>query len=246
MRCKMKRILIVEDDIQQLNFLEDCIKNYYKDSEVVCVASYDQGHDALAASIEKKEYFSLFALDLQLTSDSDDRGGFKLAGEIRKNSHYYKTPILFLTSITNEVMYAVSNYHCYNYLSKPYTKEDIVNQLEQLQITGYITNDIIFKDVNQVVHSLTPEDILFVESVRHNVIIHTSFNNLITAHNISFADFLEHGSKAFIRCHKRYLVNKNYINALDNLTNILHIKNISLPVGRTYKKEIQSLFTEKN
>lgn len=240
----MKRILIVEDDIVQLEFLRKCIGDFFKNSEIIGTSSFEVALNTLKDSLTSGNYFSLFALDLQLSPDKTDRGGFKLADFIRNQKCYYKTPILFLTSVTNEVMYAVSNYHCYNYLPKPYSEEEILKQLEQLCITGYVTNDIYIKDVNQVAHSISPENITFLETDKHNLLIHTNTVGVINTHSAKISDIIAFTNERFIRCHKRYTINTRFINSYDNCTNTIEIDHNNIPVGRTYKPNIQQYINE--
>jgi len=75
--------------------------------------------NVLRLSIEKENYFSLFLLDIQLSHEEGDRGGFIFANEIRKIPSYYMTPLLFLTAVSDENYFALSHYHCYNYIAKP-------------------------------------------------------------------------------------------------------------------------------
>ena len=133
----MQHILIVEDNNEQLNMLVSTIKNSYPSWVIDYASSYDEAVILIQRSVEEHP-FNLFLLDIQLAEDSSDRGGFLLAKEIRNIPNYYRTSILFLTSVHEASSFALSNFHCYNYITKPYTGIDILNQLEQMLLTGYL------------------------------------------------------------------------------------------------------------
>ena len=134
----MQKVLIVEDDTIQLNMLYQTIHDAYPSWNIFCVSDYAAADRLILDSLQKSASFTLFLLDIQLTKDIGNRDGFFLAKEIRQHSAYYQTPILFLTAVSDENYFALSNFHCYNYISKPYTDADIRYQLQQMLMTGYL------------------------------------------------------------------------------------------------------------
>ena len=94
----MYQILIVEDNPAQLSMLEETIRNAYPTWNIHCANNYEEALHCIEHSIFDHKYYTLFLLDIQLTQDPTDRGGYTLAEEIRKNTPYFKTPLLFLTA----------------------------------------------------------------------------------------------------------------------------------------------------
>lgn len=81
------------------------------------------------------------------------------------------------------------------------------------------------------------QSILYIESYRHYLTIHSSVGTYILRQNITqLSDQLK--SDGFIRCHKSYLVNKKFIQ--DRTTDELILQDQSrLPIGRAYQQALQ-------
>lgn len=238
----MHNLLIVEDDISQNKLLVDTMKRAYPQWSVKSATDYPSAKKFIDESLSTGRSFSLFLLDVQLTVEKNDRGGFCLAEEIRKNAIYFKTPILFLTAISDEGIFALSNFHCYNYITKPYSDKDILHQLEQMLITGYLENSIEITDTNQILHKLLINEIYMVESKSHTLILHTSHGDLVTR-NYTLKKMLSVLGSGFLQCHRRILVNKSHIHSYDKTTNYLLVGNSTVSVGRAYKKNLDFLIT---
>ena len=122
-----QHILIVEDDISQNNNLNKAINSHYPKWETESSYTYNDALDRITNSIQENPY-TLFLFDVQLSKEKGNRGGFLLAEKLRTFPLYYKTPILFLTAISDEGGFALSNYHCYNYIAKPYSPQYFFNK----------------------------------------------------------------------------------------------------------------------
>lgn len=79
-------------------------------------------------------------------------------------------------------------------------------------------------------------DILYIESLKDYVRIHTAGRQIITKFQIGEIDsFLN--EKRFVRIHKSYVVNTEKITAYDAAT--IELGAIVLPLGRTYKELVE-------
>lgn len=241
----MHNILIVEDNPEQNKELHDSIQSAYPNWNVASAYDFEEAKELLEQSIHTNNYFSMFLLDIQLKNDPCDFGGFVLADEIRSKEAYYTVPILFLTSITEKTSYALSNYHCYNYITKPYAPADVVRQIQQMMLTGFLEKDsIIITDTNRIRHRIVQKDILYAESKSHMVLLETS-NGSITSREINFSTLQEQLTGDFVQCHKKYIVNVNYIDNYDKQSRFLRIGSHSIPVSRTYKMTLENLLQSK-
>lgn len=72
----MLNILIVEDDTEQLKLLTDIISRTYTEWVVKTAENYNTAKTYVDESIQTHSPFSLFLLDIQLTEQPGDRGGF--------------------------------------------------------------------------------------------------------------------------------------------------------------------------
>ena len=145
-----QNILIVEDDKAQNINLNNAINAQYPAWTIDSCYTYDEALEHIISSVNKNNIYTLFLFDVQLSKEKGNRGGFLLAEELRKLHPYYRTPVLFLTAVSDEGGFALSNYHCYNYISKPYTSQDILIQLEQMLITCYLESTLDICDSDRI------------------------------------------------------------------------------------------------
>ena len=228
----MQHILIIEDNTEQLNMLIDTINNRYPSWKIDYAASYDETLILIKNSIEKHN-FNLFLLDVQLSENSNNRDGFLLAKEIRNIPIYYRTSILFLTGITEASSFALSNFHCYNYITKPYSGTDTLNQLEQMLLTGYLEKIFTITDTNRITHKIRGNDIIYVHSKRHLKTIYLKDSHINTR-DYKMDEIINLCDGELIMCQKSYLINPRYISSIDKLTKSVIVSGISIPVGKKY------------
>lgn len=235
----MCNVLILEDDQIQCENIYQCVKSAFPDWSIMCSHNYSDAKSSLIQSIEEKALFSIFLLDIQLEDDCNNYGGFTFSEDIRSIPEYYRTPILFLTSIPDKISYALSNYHCYNYLTKPYSNEDIILQINQLIFSGYLTNhSIIVKDTNQITYKIAFDDIYIIEARSHSIKIITAHGDIITR-TMTFQSIRFLLPENFIMCHRKFIINSAYINNYDVTNRYVQVGTYSISVSRTYKHNIE-------
>ena len=224
----MNNILIVEDDKTQAQMLKDTINSKYPSWNIIITNSFEDAISALKQPVS----YTLFLLDIQLNNEPNNRQGFDLAKEIRKDTSYHRTPILFLTSITEEGMYALSTFHCYNYIAKPYTQENILFQIEQLLATGYLTTFIEIMDTTRIFHKINVEEIYMVETSNHLITIHTTMATYETRQYNSLQKIQELLGQNFVQCHRKFLINTKFIDLFDRTALCLYIRGKFIPVSK--------------
>lgn len=243
-----QKVLIAEDDMEQNRFLCQVIQTNYPEWTIISAHTYAEASDYIAEidkdTISDLTPFSLFLFDVQLSKEIGDRGGFLLAEELRKRRRYYKTPVLFLTAISDEGGFALSNYHCYNYIPKPYSAKDILDQLEQMLITGYLDNMLDIIDSDRIHHNIYASDITYIESKGHIITIHIDKENLQTR-DYTLASISKLLGPEFIQIHKRYIINYKKVTHLDNSNSCVNICDTVIPVGRVYKKNLDSVIIKR-
>lgn len=242
----MHKLLIVEDDQIQNFVLLEGIKQEYPYWNIFSATTYEEAFSMLTKSIQENDLFSLFLLDIQLTPQNGDTGGFYLAEQIRSYKQYFKTPILFLTSVHEKTQYALSTYHCYNYITKPYEIDDILYQIEQMIFTGYLdANSIRVSDTNGINHRIMLSELQYIELKSHQAVFYTFSGDIHTRKNIS-SDLLQELDQNFVQCHKKYIININYVQSYAKTNRYINISNSIIPVSRTYKSNIEHILLSKN
>ena len=119
------KILIVENDKVSIDFLRMILKKYYK----VDVASNGQ----TAINLASENIYSLIFMDIGLGFGMN---GIEAAEEIRKIKNYEKTPIIAVTAFamkSDEELFLSSG--CSYYLSKPYTRKNVMDLLADIMVT---------------------------------------------------------------------------------------------------------------
>lgn len=241
----MQKLLIVEDDDVQRIALHESIQEFYPNWAVLSANDYESALELLFKSTEECEYFSMFLLDIQLKQDVGDMSGFVLAEQIRSDTNYYKTPILFLTSISEKTQFALATYHCYNYITKPYSTDDILYQIQQMLLTGYLEdNCIAITDTKRIIHRIPQKDIMYLELKSHQVIFSTKQDEIISR-GVLLADLWNQLTKDFIQCHKKYIINLNYVNSYTKSNGYVNINGTILPVSRTFKLPLEDALRSK-
>lgn len=241
----MNRVLIVEDDEFQGFFLYKTIQKKYSQWDLILCYTYEQAINAIVDSVVTNNYFDIFLLDIQLTDKSGDQSGFELASKIRTYLPYYRTPLLFLTAASAYSNYALSKFHCYNYITKPYNSDDILDEIEQLMLTGYIFDALDITDTDRIHHRLIPSNIIYVKSAGHSLHIATTDNNVYETRIFSLKYFAQKLGCHFIQCHRQYLINDSYLSNYDNVTKCIRIPKGTIPVGRQYRNTIENLVNRR-
>ncbi|WP_298479754.1 response regulator [uncultured Maribacter sp.] len=197
-----------------------------------------------AISRIEEENPDIAILDIQL---SGKKTGIDLAKEIQKT---YDFPFIFLTShadalTINEVKQTTPP----AYLIKPFTKDELYSSIEisihnYAQKIGRIEKDnsshLVIKDAfflkqKGTLIKVNFKEILFFRSSHVYIeIILKNGEELVLRSSLN--NILDSLSNKFIRIHRGYVVNVEYLEEIDNSS--IKIKEYSLPIGRKFKEDI--------
>lgn len=241
----MNRVLVVEDNTVLNQYVCDSIKSTYTYWDVISAHNYKEATAAIDESIATAKPITLFLLDISLvTDDITDSGGFKIAEYIRSKRIYMKTPLMFLTQVDDKYKDALSKYHCYDYIKKPYTSDDILMHINQMLLMGYLKNSIVIYDTKRVRHIFTTDEVVYVEYLNHSLNIHTSTDEYVTR-DYTMEMFEKLYGNDLLRCHRGFLVNPTFVISFSN--HYISIKNDSftIPIGGNYLKNVQQVLATK-
>jgi len=82
------------------------------------------------------------------------------------------------------------------------------------------------------------DDILYIESLKDYIRIHTNKKPVVTKFQIGQIQEMFSGSR-FLRIHKSFIINMDKISAFN--ASEIEIGDISLPIGRTYKEMVDQV-----
>lgn len=235
----MINILIVEDNKLQLDALK-CIIEATDIGQPICpytASGYDE-----AIEIISSIHFDVFFLDILFSEDESIPCGIDLGNYIRSLSRYRYTPIVYITSIPGQINNAVNNIHCYNYLIKPYKREDVEKLLKSVTDSPMLSvAPLRIMDINSVSHNVAVENIIMFSVASHKLTICCEDGNVITR-QFNIDSILAQLPAYFVKVHRKYIVNSHRIDNYDRTSGLIRVGGTSIPIGRTYKSEFEKRY----
>lgn len=226
------KILIVEDDAIIRNGLESMVRGIDKELEIISTE-----FAAKALKYTKKHKIDAFFLDIQLK----DYSGIELAKQIREINRYKFTPIVFITAMPSRELEAFREIHCYDYIVKPFTEKEVREVFNTIINHSIKRKDKCLKFKQKEYNCIIGQaDIKYIESKNRKLFIETEKEKfIISSHTLKSVE--EKLTDNFIRCHKGFIVNTNYIKEIDKNNNLIFLKNINIPIpiGRKYKDNLK-------
>lgn len=222
---KKYKCVIVDDEELARELIESHL-NQLLDFEIVaiCASAIE------ASSVLKKETIDLIFLDIEMPV---------LKGTEFLKNLAHKPKVIFTTAHRE---YAIEGYelNVVDYLLKPIVFTRFFKAIEKFLDTQTVleSNHLIEESTHIFVQSnkknikVLFEEVLYIESIKDYVKIHTTEDKLIIKHGLStFEDKLD---ERFIRVHRSYIVNSQKVTAYTKQD--IEIGNIEIPIGDYYKK----------
>ena len=237
----MSNILIVEDEIITANGLKSIVESIDNEIKVTITAYAEK-----ALRLAKSKDYHAFLLDIQLK----DYSGFDLAYEIREIDKNKLTPIIFITAIPSRELMAFKQIHAYDYIIKPFKEEEVRNSLETIIKYGMDKEpkkEEKFLKIKQRDFSylIKQEEIIYIESKNRKLFIKTIKDD-IDVSTYTLKQILIELEDEFIRCHRGFIINTNYIEKINKTEDTIHLKETAdiIPIGRAFKELIRSRIDE--
>lgn len=109
--------------------------------------------------------------------------------------------------------------------------------LNSVSVNSTLKPNYIFLKADKKIYKIDIDDLIYIESLSDYVIVHTKDDHITTKERISkLLEMLP--SNQFIRIHRSYIVSIRYIDAI--LAGTIEIGKQKLPIGRNYKKQVES------
>lgn len=232
----MLHIAFCDDNIEELSNMVQLIDLYRTSRHLDCEhAVFPNGFELISA-LEKGKRFDIYCLDIMMLGFS----GIDAAKEIRT---FDKTaPILFFTSSPE---FALESYSvkAINYILKPITKEKLFFTFDELleQIKAKEEDAVIVKS-NDGIQKILISNLVFAEVIGRNVLYYLRTGKVVecTEPFSSVCDsLLKYG--CFIKPHRSYLVNMQYVDTIENHQITLQTLS-AIPVAQGKAKEIKQQY----
>ncbi|MCR5090951.1 MAG: LytTR family DNA-binding domain-containing protein [Oscillospiraceae bacterium] len=222
----MLYVAIAEDDAFDRKVLQDCLKEYGRDSGIEMeILLFSDGRELLEHYPDRLD---LLFMDIRM----EDMDGLTTARMLRRRDE--RVLLVFVTSM---IQYAVQGYSvdAMDFLVKPvnYTglKLCMDRAMKRLSPDGPVRLSFTNREGT---FSVSASEISYFESLEHRVLVHTPEKVLQVDTSLAAVEKMV-ASLSFFRCHVSYLVNLRYVDRLSG--NDLWVNGDLLSVSRYRRKE---------
>ncbi|TWH59420.1 LytTR family two component transcriptional regulator [Desulfitobacterium sp. LBE] len=233
----MLQIAVCDDNIDELSNMMQLINLYRSAKNFSCeYAVFPNGFE-LVAALEKGKRFDIYCLDIIMPGFM----GIEVAKEIRR---FDKTaPILFFTSSPE---FALASYavKAINYVLKPISKEKFFFTFDEVleQIKTAKEEDAVIVKSTEGLQKIRITNLTFAEVIGRNVLYHLRSGKVIEcteAFSSVCDNLLKYG--CFIKPHRSYLVNMQYVDTIENHQITLQTLS-SVPIAQGKAREIKQQY----
>jgi len=234
------KIALCDDNPIELKKISNSIdafllsENLSDSSEIKTFLSADE----VLRYTEQNGQFDLLFLDIVMPG----MNGIELAKELRSKDR--KSMIVFLTTSSE---YAVSSYQvdAFYYLLKPYSPSDINSLLKKVfnKLESEKSTSIVVKESGKLT-KIEIHNIQFLESIKHMIHFHLRDSSIISCYGTinEFSDLLL-SDERFVRCHKSFIINMNFVKSLSGSYFIMQDK-VIIPISRQSFKQIKNTYID--
>ncbi|MGI6225547.1 MAG: LytR/AlgR family response regulator transcription factor [Peptococcales bacterium] len=233
----MIQIAVCDDSIDELSNMVQLINHYRAEKNLNCqYAVFPNGFE-LVSALEKGKRFDIYCLDIIMPGFM----GIDVAKEIRGFDK--TTPILFFTSSSE---FALESYSvkAINYVLKPVSKEKFFftfdDVLEQIKVEK--DKDVLIVKSNDGIKKILISNLVFVEVMGRNVLYHLCSGKVIQCtepFSSACETLMKYG--CFMKPHRSYLVNMQYVDTIDNYQITLQTLSV-IPIAQGKAKEIKQQY----
>lgn len=225
------RLAICDDDPALCQSLSEKIAALYDN---IAISTYLNPAD-LERRIQSKETEEPQILIMDIKFDGED--GISAVKRMQKKYHLMK--VIYLTGYIDYARDIFETELIY-FLTKPVETEKLQEAIRRaINRIDRERGDEIVVENNHRIHRIMLSTILYAESERRNLYIHTMDGDISCLMKIG--DFQKNLGDAFLRCHQSYLVNMEHISRMDK--NMITMDNgAEIPVSRRYAEDIRQQF----
>jgi DNA-binding LytR/AlgR family response regulator len=119
-------------------------------------------------------------------------------------------------------------------LHQPATQQSAIGKIDP-------TEDFVYFKVDKKMVKTRMAEILYIESIKDYVKVHTADKEIVTQQKISYLEESLPGDK-FLRIHRSFIINRNRIDAY-SATDV-EIGKFHIPIGRNYKQDVIKILSK--
>lgn len=235
----MLQIAICDDNKDDLSNILQLLDTYIASKGFDCGYTVFLNGLDLVSSIENGRMFDIYCLDIIMPGIT----GIEVANEIRVLDK--TAPILFFTSSPE---FALKSYsvQAISYVLKPITKENFFVTFDDMlkQMKEKKNEHALIVKSKEGIQKILISSLVFAEVIGRNVLYHLYSGRVIECKESFSAacdNLLKYG--CFIRTHRSFIVNMQYVNTIENHQVTLHTLS-SIPVAQGKAREIKQLYLD--
>lgn len=221
----MINCIIIDDEPLAIKLLENHIS---KIDDLKLVAT---GKNALEAyRILQTQNVALMFLDIQMP----DLNGIEFLKSLNKK------PQTIFTTAYREFALDGFEVEAVDYLLKPITFERFFKSIDRVlrNLKKENEDDFVIFRSDGFNRKVLIKHILYCESIGNDIKI-VLRNDVLSVSKTSISELAENlSNQGFLRIHRSFMINKSQVTAISN--NDVLIEKISIPVGRSFRKEFDS------
>lgn len=215
--------IIVDDEMAS----QKVIEHFIKETEVLKHCRSFTNPDEAFKYLQLNDGIDLIFLDINMP----EQNGLNFYRKLNP-----RPPVIFTTAYPQ---YAVEGFevNAIDYLIKPIPYERFLVAIKKLlsqRTTQTHTKPHLFLKENKVIHKVNFEDVIYLEASGDYVKVVCKDGQLLT--HSTFNRFLKDLPSQFLRIHKSFCINTNYMKKLNG--NQIEIAQFMLPIGQTYKTKV--------
>ncbi|MCM1062140.1 MAG: LytTR family DNA-binding domain-containing protein [Eubacterium sp.] len=226
----MIKIAICDDDKEFSARLKLLIDKYFAEQDIESdVTSYSSGMAFLAEDTDCHAVF----LDI----DMPDMDGFEIAEQIKSD-----TLIIFVTT-HDELVYSSLKFRPFRFIRKAYLEEELPEALEDVskEISKRNASSKFILQTKNGEALLNVSNIKYIEIYTHSIRVYTVSGEILECYGSLSAMEKQLNDFDFVRTHKSYLVNCQYIFSIEKNRIILDDKT-EIPLSRYKADAVKSKF----
>lgn len=203
------KIFILDDDRESVAQVEEFITEYAKKMGVTMHARGFTDPETFLQEYDKSEekpYLVILQVEMKKMS------GIEVARNLRKKGSSVR---LILMDVSDKYAMDAFDVHADGYLKKPITYHDFAGAMSRFRARFATESHTIEVRAERSKVNLHTADILFAESIGHNVWIYSKEAEYKTPLTMSKLTEVLQDEKSFLSCGRSYLVNMAYISQVE-------------------------------
>lgn len=246
-------ILVVDDEELARNFLKDVLEELLSDQTKFnssCIV-YEMDNRLDVVDFISKKDINIVFFDVNMSGKS----GIDLAREVSVYKQKYNKKVPVVCFVTGYDKYALDAFgaNAFDYILKPINDTKLLNFFSKVENFDFnYSAKYLVAPINGIDVKVNFEDIFYLQADGKYMSINMAKKVALTLDSISR---IEKEYDDFIRVHRSYLVNKDYIDGFFKEDNQVYVKlkviNKAIPVSRRQKSELEGklnikIFDDKN